>query len=136
MLVVHCMLLSVTLPEFQAVSCVSRARLSNAFGRVADEYRAALAEHGLQAFMGDCAAVQPGRLSDLMLHETAVSWIRSLLAITLPARPWEESPQQHISRLKRVAGQVNADYGVAGLCRELPARVEELVRRGGGKLRK
>ena len=34
------------------------------------------------------------------------------------------------------AGQVNADYGVAGLCRELPARVEELVRRGGGKLRK
>ena len=43
---------------------------------------------------------------------------------------------RQVSRLKRVAGQVNADYGVAGLCRELPARVEELVRRGGGKLRK
>ena len=105
-------------------------------GRVTDEYRAALAEHGLQAFMGDSAAVQPGRLSDLMLHETAVSWIRSLLAITLPARPWQESPQQLIARLKRVAGKVNADYDVAGLCRELPARVEELVRRGGGKRRK
>ena len=105
-------------------------------GRVTDEYRAALAEHGLQAFMGDSVAVQPGRLPYLMLHETAMSWIRSLLAITLPARPWEESPQQHLSRLKRVAGQVNADYGVAGLCCELPARVEELVRRGGGKLRK
>ena len=71
-----------------------------------------------------------------MGRHTAVSWIRSLLAITLPARPWEASPQQHISRLKRVAGQANADYDVAGLCRELPARVEELVHQGGGTLRK
>ena len=105
-------------------------------GRITDEYRTALATHGLQAFMGDSAAVQPGRLSDLMLHETAVSWIRALLASTLPARPWEESPQQLVARLKRVAGRANAEYDVAGLCRELPHRVGKLVDRGGGKLAK
>ena len=95
-----------------------------------------LACFGLQAFMGDSAAVQPGKLSDLMLHETAVSWIHALLGSALPARPWEESPQQLISRLKRVVGKANAEYDVAGLCRELPARITELARRGGGKLAK
>ena len=105
-------------------------------GRITSEYRDALAAHGLQAFMGESAAVQPGKLSDLMLHETAVSWIRALLASTLPARPWEESPQQLIARLKRVVGKINADYDVAGLCHQLPARIGELVRRGGGKLAK
>ena len=86
--------------------------------------------------MGDVAAVQPGKLSDLMLHETAVAWIRVLLSSSLPARSWEESPAQLISRLKRIAGKVNAAYNVAGLCHELPARIEELARRGGGKLAK
>ena len=105
-------------------------------GRITEEYRTALAASGLQAFLGDNAAVQPGKLSDLMLHETAVSWIRVLLSSTLPARPWEESPPQLIARLKRIAGKINAEYDVAGLCRELPARVAELERRGGGKLAK
>ena len=53
---------------------------------------------------------------------------------TLPARPWGESPPQLISRLKRVADIINAKHDVAGLCRALPARIAELVRRGGGKL--
>ena len=105
-------------------------------GRITDQYRAALATNGLQAFQGEDAAVQPGKLSDLMLHEAAVSWIRVLLSSTIPARPWEESPAQLIARLKRIAGRINAEYDVAGLCRELPTRVEELARRGGGKLTK
>ena len=37
---------------------------------------------------------------------------------------------------KRIAGKINAEYDVAGLCCELPARVAELERRGGGKLAK
>ena len=105
-------------------------------GRITEQYRAALAANGLHAFQGDNAAVQPGKLSDLMLHETAVSWIRVLLCSTTPARPWEESPAQLIARLKRIAGKINAEHDVAGLCRELPTRVEELARRGGGKLAK
>ena len=32
------------------------------------------------------------------------------------------------------SGRINAEYDVAGLCHERPTRVEELARRGGGKL--
>ena len=71
-----------------------------------------------------------------MLHETAVSWIRVLLCSTTPARPWEESPAQLTARLKRIESKINTEHDVAGLCRELPTRVEELARRGGGKLAK
>ena len=39
------------------------------------QYKAALAANGLRAFQGNVAAVQPGKLSDLMLHETAVAWM-------------------------------------------------------------
>ena len=60
-------------------------------GRITSEYRTALDTHGLQAFMGESAAVQPGKLSELMLHETAVSWVRVLRSSTLPARPWERA---------------------------------------------
>ena len=105
-------------------------------GVVTSEYKAALELHGLQAFQGDCAVQQPGKLSDLLLHETAVAWIRLNLSRTLPARPWEESPKQLITRLKRIAGNINREYNVDGLCKDLPTRVELLQQRGGGKLKK
>ena len=105
-------------------------------GHMTNEFKAALEEHGLQAFQGERAAVQPGKLSDCLLHETAVSWIRVKLSRTLPAKPWEESPLQLLARLKRVAATINKDHNVAGLCRELPSRVRMLHERGGGKLGK
>jgi len=105
-------------------------------GAITREYKAALEVHGLQAFQGDAAAVQPGKMSDCLLHETAVAWIRLKLSRTLPVRPWEESPKQLVARLKRVAARINAEYDVAGLCRGLPGRVELLRQRGGGKLKK
>ena len=105
-------------------------------GRDTNEYRDALAEQGLEAFMRESALVQPGRLSDCMLHETAVAWIRLQLCRTLPRKPWEESPAQYLSRLKRIASVINAEYDVAGLCDALPGRVEELHARKGGKLKK
>ena len=105
-------------------------------GRMTDEFKATLARHGLRAFQGESAAVQPGKLSDSLLHETAVAWVRLRLSRTLPAKPWEESPQKLAARRKRVAAGTNAEYNVTGLCRELPARVHMLFERGGGKLGK
>ena len=55
-------------------------------GAITPEYSAALREHSLKAFMGADAARQPGDLQDLMLHETAVSWLSSRLALTTPAK--------------------------------------------------
>ena len=100
------------------------------------QYRTALAASGLRAFQGNVAAVQPGKLSDLMLHETAVAWIRKKERTTLPARPWEETPAQLGTRLKRIASEINAEHDVSGLCNELPARVEQLRLHHGCKLKK
>ena len=86
--------------------------------------------------MGDDASRQPGSLQELMLHETAVAWIRRGLTWTLPARPWEETVAAFSARLREVVRKVNDEYNVEGLCRELPTRVESLYDAEGGKLQK
>ena len=44
-------------------------------GRITDEFKAAVREHGLKTFYGDNASVQPGTLQDRMLHEMSAAWI-------------------------------------------------------------
>ena len=105
-------------------------------GQITREFQAALKQHKLTAFMGDDAALQPGSLQELMLHETAVSWIRRGLTWTLPAKPWEETVEDYSARLRDVVHKVNEEYDVDGLCRELPARVDALHNAEGGKLGK
>ena len=105
-------------------------------GRITQEFKAALQKFDLKAFMGEDAAVQPGKLSDLMLHETAVAWIRKLEARTIPRKPWEESREAFATRLKGIIAQINQNYDVEGLCRDLRKRVDKLYDKRGGKLRK
>ena len=71
-------------------------------GGITPEFKAALADHGLRAVMGDDASQQPGSLWEMMLHETAVSWIRRGLTWTLPPKPWEETPTEFARRLRAV----------------------------------
>ena len=105
-------------------------------GGITPEFKAALADHGLRAFMGDDASQQPGSLWEMMLHETAVSWIRRGLTWTLPPRPWEETPTEFARRLRAVVEDINARHRVEGLCRELPQRVQALHAAQGGRLDK
>ena len=49
-------------------------------GVITAEYQAALADNNFRAIMGDNAAEQPGSLQGLLLHETAVSWLRRQLS--------------------------------------------------------
>jgi hypothetical protein len=105
-------------------------------GQITRQFKAALAEHDLTAFMRDDAAVQPGKLSDCMLHETTVAWIRNLERRTLPAKPWEETPEEFGTRLKGIVLKINQKYKVENLCRELPQRVDTLYKKKGGKLKK
>ena len=104
-------------------------------GVITRQYRDALASTGLTAFMGERASVQPGRLSDCLLHETAVSWIRAQERQTLPRRPWLETNVQFSRRLKSIVTKINNTFDVAGLCHELPGRVELLFQKEGGKLK-
>ena len=93
------------------------------------------AQDAMQNLCND-APQQPGSLWEMMLHETAVSWIRRGLTWSLPPRPWEESPIGYARRLKAVVRDINTHYNVEGLCRELPQRVLDLNAAQGGRLGK
>ena len=69
-------------------------------GTITNEFKTALQDHSLTAFMGDNAALQPGSLQEMMLHETAVAWIRRGLTRSLPPKPWEETIEAFGARLR------------------------------------
>ena len=99
-------------------------------------YKAGLQSSGLKAFMGDDASMQPGKMSDLMLHETAVAWLRLKMKWSTPKEPWLETTVQWKARMQEACRQVNAEYDVEGLCRELPGRLEKLREKEGDRLKK
>ena len=82
------------------------------------------------------AAEQPGALQDVLLHETAVSWVRNSLKTSLPQKPWEESREAFGARLRDAAREANTKYDVDGLCREFPSRIADLKARSGDRLGK
>ena len=71
----------------------------------------------------------------MLLHETAVAWIRLKLRATTPKRPWLESREQYAARLRQVVGDINREHAVGDLCNAFPARLDELIRRQGDRLR-
>ena len=105
-------------------------------GGITTEFAGALREHGFCAFMGSSAIRQPGFLADVLLHETAVAWVRRLLATSTPPAPWLETREAFGGRLREVARRVNEQHNVAGLCHELPTRLSEVVLKEGDRLRK
>ena len=48
-------------------------------GRITRGYKAMLQENGLKTYYKDDAGILPGNLQEVLLHETAVSWIRQSL---------------------------------------------------------
>ena len=99
-------------------------------------YRDALRTHHLKAFFPQDASMQPGQLQDLLLHETAVSWMRVRLQQTRPKKDWEETVEQYVSRLKAAAAHINAHHDVESLGKEWPQRLHELDSREGDRLPK
>ena len=68
-------------------------------------------------------------------EHSAVSWLRSRLAKTLPVKPWEETPAAYGARLRRCCAAVNAELDVEGLRRAFPKRVQDLVDSEGDRLK-
>ena len=89
----------------------------------------------LSTFWGDDALTQPGYCADVLLHETAVAWIRLKLAESTPRHPWLETREQYAVRLRHVVAAINKSHDVGGLCRKLGYRIGELIRRQGDRLR-
>ena len=103
-------------------------------GRITAHFKAALEEHSLQTYYNDDAGHQPGNLQEVMLHETAVSWIRRREALNRMPKPWEETPEQFGSRLKGIVQEINDTLNVEGLCRAFPQRLQKLVDRDGDRI--
>eukprot|EP00973_Karenia_brevis_P019988 2743556-Karenia_brevis.AAC.1 len=75
-------------------------------------------------------------MGDVLLHETAVSWVRYKLERTLPTTPWTETVEQFSARLKQIAQDINSNHNVEGLCWKFPGRVQEVIDREGDRLSK
>ena len=73
-------------------------------------------------------------MQEVMLHETAVAWIRHRLTQTTPPQAWRETRLEYEARLKRVVADINATADVEGLCHGLPKRLDKLISSGGGRL--
>ena len=92
-----------------------------ASGKITPTFKKALGEGGFTAFWGDDASVQPGHLQELMLHETAVSWLRVRLERTLPSACWRETTEAFGTRLRACCADVTErQSGGGGLVQGLP----------------
>ena len=98
-------------------------------------YKAGLRSSGLRAFMGDDAKEQPGDLQDMMLHETAVAWIRHRESTSRPATPWTETVTEFGARLRSICQDINQNCDVEGLCRKLPERAQAVADAEGGRIK-
>ena len=106
-----------------------------ATGKIAAPYRDALQENGLTNMMGEDASIQPGHMQEVMLHETAVDWMRWRLTQTTPAKCWLESRPEYEARLKKIVADINENLDVEGLCYGLPKRLQKIIAAGGGRLK-
>ena len=92
--------------------------------------------NGFRPFAGNDASRQPPDIPDVLLHETAVAWIRHYLKQHPFCRSGSLDEQEQ--RLKKVMADgckyINSNYDVERLCKAFPARLEELVKRKGALL--
>ena len=109
----------------------------NPVGKVVQLYAAAVKKAGFNLHWGPDASRQSPDMGDILLHETAVAWLRKRMKAEKPqVLPWEETQDQWATRARQAVCHINANHDVAGLCREFPSRLQSVVETQGGRLRK
>ena len=105
-------------------------------GHVTRAYDNAVRQCGFQLFWGADAKKQSPEMPDLLLHETAVSWLRGALRKMKPeVAPWPETPAQWSRRMMKAVAEVNdGSKDVEALCMQFPDRIEECLAEKGGRL--
>ena len=89
----------------------------------------------MEAYYPDNASAQPGNLQEVMLHETAVSWIRKRENITRSTEPWKETVPEFAKCMREIAQGASANLSVEGLCRAIPKRLQLQVDAEGDRIR-
>ena len=106
-------------------------------GKIVRAYAEALQQAGDGPYWGENAQRQSPDMPDLLLHETAVAWLRKRLRTSRPeVDPWEETQEMWSRRAQQAVRCVNQSYNVAGLCRELRSRLQACVGGDGERLNK
>ena len=106
------------------------------WGTITGDYDSACREHGFRLWAGTNSKrgphAQPPDVADVLLHETAVSWLRRREERSRPKVPWQETPQQFADRLQRAVTHINDNFDVRGLCMEMPDRLNTLASKTKG----
>ena len=105
-------------------------------GKITTKYKSALHGNDLKPFWGDDASIQPGKLQEVHLHETAVSWLRHQLMISIPNAEWKEPREQCTARIKACCAKINQSHDVDRLCHAFPRRIQALTVSGGDRINK
>ena len=82
---------------------------------------------GVECKLGrGCISVRA--VGDVLLHETAISWLRREEESSRPLKPWEETPAELSRRIQLCVSRINRDFDVRGLCMEFPGRLDTLAK--------
>ena len=106
-------------------------------GSICPDYAYALDAHGFKSWAGDNSKWQPPDIPDILLHETAVSWVRNYLRkqpFKLASTPSGSAHRLSVV-LREAAWHINEHYEVGQLCLALPKRLKELVATEGDRLK-
>ena len=106
-------------------------------GTILAAYAEAIDANGFATLAGAEAKWQPPDIPDVLLHETAVAWVRSWFK-KHPFK-WVPKVEDNLKlfhkRLKECEKYINANYDVYGLCKSFPSRIEALIKSRGDRLR-
>ena len=111
------------------------------WGTITGDYEAAIKRNGFVTLVGSNATEGPGKqpadIADVLLHETAISWLKMRMARMSPTvrKPWEETPAQYAVRLKGNVSDINKTCGGSALSGSFLRRMEALAKKGGGRLK-
>lgn len=80
---------------------------------------------------------QPAGMADVLLHGTAISWLKMRMARTSATvrKPWEETPAQYAVRLKGNVSDISKTCDGSALSGSLLRRLEALAKKGGDRLK-
>lgn len=131
-------LLTAPEPSIETLSQLDLSRSLNVSrtAQITAPFKAALRQHDLAALMGDDAREQPGTLAQVLLHETAVAWVRLQQTRATPRQPWAETRAAFGERMRAIARRTNEEYNVEALCWEFPGRIQQLIDLGEDNLKK
>ena len=104
-------------------------------GQAVRAFENAAAMNKFRLLWGSDAKQQAPDMPDLLLHETAVSWLRNVLRRTKPeCPPWKESLVQWSRRMLQAVAETNLMHDVESLCNQFPSRVDDCLAADGERI--